>query len=238
MTSNFLREPNLARQAFGGYSIKETDALLQRAASTVDKLRKAVTALRQESAQQPVSAEPAGEASQLRLATPAAAQPGITEPGAASTHAVYAVGELMATAHEAIELLKERAEHQAHETIEAAHDEAAAILAEAAKERTRLQEEQAQADLVVEQARRKAAAIVANAKREREEILSDTDQLKSAAEQLRHTWINQFSSMIEQLSAPPAPTAMENGESPEIDRELIERLSNESQAEEDHVSEQ
>ena len=228
MTSNFLREPNLGRQLLGGYSIEETDQLLRRAAATVDRLRKSLMTLRQEAASAAVA--PAGEPSPLRLADDVLAAPGITPPGAASTQATFAVGELMTTAHEAIQLLREKAEHDARQVIEEAHGEASAIIAEAAKERARLEEEQAAAQQVIDSARRQAAGIVANAQREREQILADTDQLKSAAEQLRHSWINQFSQMIEQLSQ-PAASPPENGESPEIDRELIERLQNDAQSE-------
>jgi cell division septum initiation protein DivIVA len=230
MTSSFLREPNLGRQLFGGYSIEETDALLQRAASTVDKMRKTVTALRQEAMQGGEATPPVGAQTPLRLAEGATPAPGITPPGAASTQAAYTVGELMVTAHQAIDLLKEKAEREAHEIIEAAHSEASAIVTEAAKERARLEEQQAATTTIVERAQRQAASIIAQANREREQILADTDHLKSAAEQLRNTWINQFSQMIDQLSG-PAPAAPDNGESPAIDRELIERLQGEPQAE-------
>ena len=239
VTSSFLREPNLGRQLFGGYSVDETDALLRRAATTVDKLRKAVTAMRQEALQGGPPTAASAEQPPLRLAEEAATAPGITPPGAASTQATFSVGELMVTAHEAIRLLKEKAEHEGRRVIEDAHAEASAIVGEAAKERARLQEEQSHAEQIVEAARRQAAGIVANAQREREQILADTEHLKSAAEQLRHTWISQFSQMIDQLGGRPAQVGVGNGESPEqFQRELLERLQSEPPAhEEEHVPE-
>lgn len=232
MTSGFLREPNLGRQLLGGYSIDETDALLRRAAATVDKLRTTVRTLRQEATESTAAPEPG----QLRLAPAGPSQQaGVTEPGAASTQAIFAVGELMVTGHQAIELLRQKAQLEAQEVIEAAHDEASAILAEAAKERTRLEQHQAEAEKVLAQAQGQAATIVANARREREQILADTEQLRSAAEQLRQNWIGQFSQMIEQLSTPAAD--VENGEAAEIDRDLVDRLRAEP-PEQEHAHEQ
>ena len=212
MISRLLREPNLGRQLVGGYATGETDALLQRAAATIDRLRNALSAARQEPDQQ----------------EPASVQ-GVAEPAPSSPPDVHALGGLMVTAHEAIELLKQKTEHQSRQVIEDAHAEAASIVAEAAKERTRLEGETLSAQRVIDAARTQAASIVEQANRERTRILADTEQLRRTAEQLRHTWITQFSQMIDQLGdSRQAATAGGVEASHPIERDLIERLPSES----------
>jgi cell division septum initiation protein DivIVA len=243
-TSNFLRDPKLRRQLFGGYSIEDTDALLERAAATVDKLRKTVTTLRQQAAATPpaptpgavppapepapAAAAPAPAPAAEAQPAPAPADPQPAAAGAAPVNreAAVQVGEVMITAHQAIELLKEKAQREAERIVDEAHGHAAAILAEAAKERARIEDERTTAGRLVEEARLEAARIVHEAQRERDGILANSERLRIAAEDLRRSWISQVSQVIEQLGPTPAPAASpSNGVSAaDIERELIARV--------------
>jgi cell division septum initiation protein DivIVA len=131
----------------------------------------------------------------------------------------------MITAHQAIELLKEKAQREAARIVDEAQGHAAAILAEAAKERTRLEEERTTASRLVEDARVEAARIVQEAQRERDGILATSERLRIAADDLRRSWISQVSHLLEQLGPAPGAAQPGNGASAaDIERELIARV--------------
>jgi cell division septum initiation protein DivIVA len=202
LTSSFLRNPSLRRQLFGGYATEDTDALLQHAATTIDSLRKSVTELKQGQTapkqSQAAPAAPPAERPPLRLAE-GIQQPrlGITEADQVSTATAVAVGEVMISAHQAIELLKEKAQQEAHKIIEDAQGHAATILAEAAKERARSEEARTTADKIQEDAHAEATSIVERATRERDQIIAESERFKTIAEDMRRQWLGQMNKMIE-----------------------------------------
>lgn len=223
MTSNFLRDPKLRRQLFRGYSIEDTDALLERATVTVDKLRKTVTTLRQQPAAPEPTPVPAPASAPVPEPLPAAEAPPAAELPPANDVTARA-GEVIVTAHQAVELLKEKAQHEADRIVEEAHGRAATVLADAARERSRLEQERAAATGIVDDARAEAARIVADAQRERDHIAAGSERLRSAAEELRRSWIAQVSQVIGQLSDAPAAPAAWTGDPAQIERELLARL--------------
>jgi len=202
-TSGFLREPSLRRRPFG-YSVKDTDALLERAAATVDRLRKTLTKLREETARD--------------AAAPAEA----TESGPLPPAAVALVGDVLVSAHQAVALLKEKAQHEARKVIEEAEDAAAAIVNEASEERRRQEQEQQEAERVLEHARAEAQRIVDQATHDRELILVESERLRTAADEMRRQWLEQMSQLLGQLSHTLAPGP--EADAAEIHRELIARV--------------
>lgn len=222
MTSRLLREPKLRRQRFGGYSNEDTEALLRRAADTVDRLRKTVTTL-QEKPQQPPAPAPFPT-----LPEPAPAAEAAPAREAAKEDVASQAGEIMIAAHEAVELLKAKAQREADRIVEEAHGRAATVLADAAKERARLEQERAAAAGIVEEARAEAARIVADARRERDGIAAGSERLRTAADELRRSWIAQVSHVIDQLSDTPAHAAPAHGDPAAIDRELLSQLQDSS----------
>lgn len=218
--SNLLRAPDLRHQAFGGYACEDTDALLLQAALAIDSLRKTIAAR----ATEPAAAAEAGSGRPAPAVVPTVPEVG----SPLSAPELISVGEVLTTAHRAVELLREEAESRADDLVAQARTNAAAIVAEAEAERSRIAEERASSEAYKKQARAEAARLVREAKKEHDRIVATTSQLRAAAEGLRNEWMTQVTQVMKQLDEATSVVSA-SAEEPQhgIEGELLARVREE-----------
>jgi cell division septum initiation protein DivIVA len=202
-----LRDPDLPFQAFGGYARAETQELLGRAAAVLEQT---TANLQQEIAELTSTLEQA-----QKRPVDEAPRDALLE---------QAVGEVMVTAHRAVEAMRRETEEQSNALLADARAQAQTIVEEAERQARLVDGARAQAEDALARAREEAQRVREDAQAKVGALEAEARRVHLVIDEFRYQWWNLISDALKQLELRVPSMDAPDGGAPELHHALRDRL--------------